>query len=97
MLPKAKQAHVDAWRMSGLSQSAYSRQQGLNNKTFNRWCQQAQSNAKPAAKLLPVSIKPSTLTQPYAPIRLQLRADTVLELPVDISARWLSELLRCLD
>ena len=92
MLSKAKQDHVEAWQRSGLTKSAYCRAQGLNAKTFSRWCQLAQASAVPPAKLFPVEIEPAANLS--ASIILKLASGDVLELPVSSSASWLRELLQ---
>ncbi len=58
MLSKEKQAHVKAWKRSGLTKTAYCGQQGLNLKTFIRWCGQVRRLEASNAKLLPVEMVP---------------------------------------
>jgi hypothetical protein len=89
--------HMKAWQASGLTQADYCRQQGLNVKTFSRWfraCQLSKQPAKPL--LLPVEIKPAATTQAIESIWLRLPKGQSLELPGNISPRWLAELLQCL-
>ena len=90
MLPKAKQAHVEAWPCSGLTKSAYCQEHGLNSKTFSRWCRLAEVAEAPVPRLLPVEIKPAS-SDLSAPIQLRLPAGGVLELPQSISPNWPAE------
>lgn len=95
MLPKAKLKHVEAWRSSGLTKSAYSRAHGLNSKTFSRWCRLAEGPEASSPAFLPVDIKPAS-SEIKTPIKLNLPTGGVLELPQDISPQWLGALLQCL-
>ncbi|EOK6046801.1 hypothetical protein ACM7WX_004376 [Escherichia coli] len=38
MTPAQRRQHYDAWRVSGMSRTAYARQHGINNKTFWHLC-----------------------------------------------------------
>lgn len=95
MLPKTKLKHVEAWRSSGLTKSAYSRAHGLNSKTFSRWCCLAEVPEASLPAFLPVDIQPAS-SEFTAPIKLTLPAGGVLELPQAISPQWLGALLQCL-
>lgn len=88
--------HIKIWQASGLTQAVYCQQHELNVKTFSRWFR-AYRLSKPPAKLLlmPVEIKPAT-TQAIESLWLRLPNGHSLELPGNISPRWLAELLQCL-
>jgi hypothetical protein len=88
--------HIKAWQASGLTQGVYCQQQGLNVKTFSRWFR-AYRLSKPPAKplLMPVEIKPAT-THATESLWLRLPKGQALELPGNISPRWLAEFLQCL-
>jgi hypothetical protein len=88
--------HIKAWQASGLTQGVYCQQHELNVKTFSRWFR-AYRLSKPPAKplLMPVEIKPAT-TQAIESLWLRLPKGQALELPGNISPRWLAELLQCL-
>ena len=90
--------HIKIWQASGLTQAAYCQQQGLNAKTFSRWFKTYQlSNQSPKPLLIPVEIKTTADTLPATePIWLRLSKGYELELPGNISPRWLAELLQCL-
>ena len=86
--------HIKAWQASGLTQGGYCQQQGLNVKTFSRWFRAYRLSMPPAKPLLmPVEIKPAN-TQALASLWLRLPTGQALELPVNISPRWLAELLQ---
>ena len=88
--------HLKAWQASGLTQGGYCQQQGLNVKTFSRWFRAYRLSNPPAKILLmPVEVKPAT-THAAASLWLRLPKGQSLELPSDISPRWLAELIQCL-
>ena len=90
--------HIKAWQASGLTQGVYCQQHGLNVKTFSRWFRAYRLSKQPATPLLiPVEIKPATAaTHLAASLWLRLPKGHSLELPHNISPRWLAELLQCL-
>ncbi|MCB1717540.1 MAG: IS66 family insertion sequence element accessory protein TnpB [Candidatus Competibacteraceae bacterium] len=92
-----QQKHIESWQSSGLSQSAYCREQGLNAKTFCNWLRIYRNGCagNQPASLVPVTIKSAVpLTDA---LKLRGCGDHVLEIPSDVSPHWLGELLRCLD
>ena len=97
-LQKRHIEHIKIWQASGLSQVVYCQQQGLNAKTFSRWFKTYQlSNQSTKPLLIPVEIKPAADTLPATElIWLRLSKGYSLELPGNISPRWLAELLQCL-
>ena len=96
MTNQQRQQHVEAWRQSGLSQSAYCHLHGLNQKTFSRWVRrQAPAGAMAPPALMPVEVKREAVAG--AALVLRLASGARLELPMAVSPRWLGELLRCLD
>jgi len=96
-LQQHQQKHIEAWQSSGLSQAAYCREQRLNAKTFGNWLRAYRNGCavNQPATLVPVTIKPTAPLIDY--LKLRGSGDHVLEIPVDVSPRWLGELLRCLD
>ena len=90
--------HIKAWQASGLTQGVYCQQHGLNVKTFSRWFRAYRLSKQPTTPLLiPVEIKPAAAaTHSAASLCLRLPKGQALELPVNISPRWLAELLQCL-
>ena len=97
-LQKRHIEHIKIWQASGLTQAVYCQQQGLNAKTFSRWFKTYQLSNQPAKPLLiPVEIKPAAATtHATASLWLRLSKGYSLELPGNISPRWLAELLQCL-
>jgi len=92
-----KQNHIKSWQVSGLSQKAYCRQHGLNDKTFGNWLRiyrNRRMNTE-APTLIPVMIKPMVPCTES----LYLRGSNghTLQLPANVSPQWLGELLKCLD
>lgn len=90
--------HIKTWQASGLTQAVYCQQQGLNAKTFSRWFKTYQLSNQPTKPLLiPVEIKSAAATSSATePLWLRLPKGQALELPGNISPRWLAELLQCL-
>ena len=90
--------HIKSWQSSGLTQGGYCQQHGLNVKTFSRWFRAYRLSKQPATPLLiPVEIKPAAAaTQAIESLWLRLPKGQALELPGNISPRWLAELLQCL-
>ena len=97
-LHKRNIEHIKIWQASGLTQELYCQQQGLNVKTFSRCFKTYQLSDQPTKPLLiPVEIKHEADTLPATePIWLRLSKGYSLELPSNISPRWLAELLQCL-
>jgi transposase-like protein len=96
MHAQEKQSHVKAWQTSGLTKSAYARKHGINSKTLSRWCQLYQQETTGKLGLASVAIQPAVTSSTQKTIRLQLCSGNALELPIEISPRWLGELLQCL-
>ena len=86
--------HIEAWQSSGLSQSAYCQQHGLNYNTFSaRLCEYRKADKDSLPAFLPVQVKPSARET----IVLKHNKGHQVMLPDSISASWFAELLRCLD
>ena len=86
--------HIEAWQRSGLKQSEYCRQQGLNDSTFGaRLCEYRKVQPDILPALIPVQLK----TALPAGIVLKHANGHQVDLPASTSAAWLAELLRCLD
>jgi len=95
-LQQCQQKHIEAWQSSSMSQAAYCRKQGLNVKTFGNWLRTYRNGCaeNQTVTLVPVTIKPAaSLTDS---LKLRSSGDHVLEIPADVSPRWLGELLKCL-
>ena len=81
---------VDAWSRSGLSLTAYARQQGLASSSLCRW-QRALTSQDSMPAMIPVRVMPAA-----APIVL-VRGNWRLSLPASTSPVWLAELLQGLS
>ena len=80
---ETRRIHIEAWQTSGLSQTAYCREHGLNTKTFGDWVRKHRaSQVIRSPALVPVTVKPIS--------------EHVLEMPSTVSPHWLGELLKCL-
>lgn len=100
------QQHVEAWRDSSLSQAAYCRQHGLNNKSFSLWTRKHPSISRVATVgFVPVTLEATVTETPYpvnlanssasAAVTLRLYGSE-LALSTAVPPQWLAELLRCL-
>jgi hypothetical protein len=87
--------HIEAWQSSGLKQSAYCRQQGLNTHTFAaRLSEYRRHRAMSSPALIPVQVQ--SPAPPAERLVLHGSQGYRLELPSTVDAAWLAELLRCL-
>ena len=92
---EARRIHIEAWQTSGLSQTAYCREHGLNTKTFGDWVRKHRaSQVIRSPALVPVTVKP--MLAPTSTLYLRGRSEHVLEMPSTVSPHWLGELLKCL-
>lgn len=87
--------HIEAWQRSGLKQTVYCREQGLNYTAFTvRLAQYRKQQRGSRPTFLPVQVSAT----PNAGVMVLKHAKGhQLELPVSMSALWLAELWRCLD
>ena len=85
--------HIEAWQRSGLKQSAYCRQQGLNENTFAARLSEYRKQQSPLPALLPVQLQASG----SGVMVLKHAKGHQVDMPLSTSASWLAELLRCLD
>ena len=86
---------LEQWKVSGLSQRAYSFAQGWPERQIGYWSRRlARMDAAPVAALLPVRVQAVTV----APSSICLRSESgwTLALSGDVSASWLAELMRAL-
>jgi hypothetical protein len=92
------ESHIEAWQHSGLSQTAYCREQGINYHSFTVRLSQYRKKRLPGLPaLIPVQVRPNTPpSEPVGNIRLTHGASLHIDLPSNTSAAWLAELLTCL-
>jgi len=90
--------HVSAWSKSGRTQSAYCQEHGLLLKTFSAWVGRVKRSS--AGLPTPLTIVPVVVQRHgdhakfTSPISLQHHSGWQLQLPVDVPAVWLGNVLR---
>lgn len=93
---------IAQWYESGLTQSAYAKQIGVAQKSISYWAHKLNgAQTMPVASclpaLLPVQVLiPSVDTSAEMTPAITLRSERgwALDLPVDVSASWLADLMR---
>jgi hypothetical protein len=97
--------HIQNWRRSGLSQSAYCQAHKINRSTFAGHLsrQQKLEFDRPSAAVVPVIIEPALNKHTRTPtpqknsdIQIQHSSGWQLSVPHSIDINWLSQLLRAL-
>jgi hypothetical protein len=91
---KVWEERVAQWRASGLSQRAYAIEQGLPIRQVGYWVRRL-AKSPPVPGLLPVRVAPAT-SPARAAISLRNERGWTLNLPGDVPAGWLAELMRAL-
>jgi len=90
--------HVSAWSRSGLTQSAYSREQGLLPKTFSAWVgrvKKASAQPPEALTMVPVMVKGfGSRAVSASAIHLQHHSGWQLQLPANVPAAWPGNVLK---
>lgn len=91
-----RQAHIDAWHQSGVSQQTYCKQAGVNYYTFNSWITKQKIKPTEPDKFLKVEIADAAepvQTKTFA--TLIFRNGFTLQLHTEVSAQFLKQLLPC--
>ena len=95
------QNHVDTWRSSGLTQTAYAQQNGLRLKQFHYYKRAlSKKPTKPVPSILPVSVfddSPSDTTSMPSGITLTAPGGFQIELQPGFNASLLKQVLRVLE
>ena len=99
------QALIDKWQHSGLTQSEFCRQHQLSTSTFsgrlskqnNKPLKQAVSLQKTPLSILPVTVMPCSDCASQGITFKHATKGHQLQLPSSVSAKWVAELLQCLD
>jgi hypothetical protein len=93
---KRWRAHIEAWERSGLTQTTYCQQHGLNKRSFTARLSEHRRQGNPSLPtLIPVTIETTdAVAKEAGVIQLYLAQGHRLELPGAVSAQWLSALLR---
>ena len=94
--PEYWQAHIEAMKQSGLSKTAYCKQNNLSAVTFFKW---EKKLAKASALFVPAKLEmPVSPTSSNEMIRIDLPNGCVISLPVSCSPaeglRWIETLMR---
>ncbi len=84
-------AHVQAWRGSGITQSAYCQQHVLNPNRLAYWIKRERRPAADALTLVPLTVRPSASGESIA---LRHPSGWQLSLPSGVDPLWLAGLLR---
>ena len=88
------QARVTGWQASGMSQQAFATEHGLPVHQVGYWVRRlTKSQAAPA--LMPVKVARSVVPM-TGTINVHSERGWMISLPSDVSAVWLTELLRAL-
>jgi hypothetical protein len=89
------QERAERWRTSGLSQRAFAIQEGYPVRQMGYWVRRlAKSAAAPGS--LPVRVAPAPPVAVVVVISLGNERGWTLNLPNDVPASWLAELMRAL-
>lgn len=90
-----RQAHIDAWQQSQLSQQNYCKQTGINYYTFNSWITKQKLKPTQASTFLKVEAapEPDSPTENFA--TLTFSNQLTLELHQEVSAQFLKQLITC--
>jgi hypothetical protein len=89
-------AHLTAWRNSGLSQTRYCEQQGLAIANFTYWRQRLADTAPVGTTGVTFVAASVSSTPVHAGLCLR-HAHWQLELPANVPAQWLADLLKALN
>ena len=85
------QEHVAQWQASGLSQRAYATEHGVSQRQISYWARRL-GGAQPPG-LLPVRVMSAAGA---GAISLRSEHGWTLNLPRDVPANWLADLMRAL-
>lgn len=84
---------ISAWKASGQSLRSFALQSGWRPRQMGYWKNRLEKVTN-ATSLIPVELKSVAMTP--APITLCSPSGFTMQLPGDVSAAWLAELLRSL-
>ncbi|WP_338845586.1 hypothetical protein V8J88_12125 [Massilia sp. W12] len=89
-------AHVRAWRLSGQTQTAYSRQHEINLPVLQYWIKRSRTTAEHSAPLTLVATQAPADVMPASPAgHLTLESGVQrLHIPLHVTPQWLAALLR---
>lgn len=86
------QAHIDAWRESGLSQVAYCKQHKLSLSSFGYW------RHKRVSPVMPVAAVPIVVSRPAIEERMDIRLPQgwIVQVPLSVDGTRLVRFLQAL-
>jgi hypothetical protein len=92
------EGHVIAWSRSELTQSAYCREHGLLPKLFSAWVGRVKRSSAELSKpltMVPVVVERHGGHDKFiSPISLQHQSGWQLQLPANVAAGWLGNVLK---
>lgn len=86
------QQHLDAWKISGLTQRAYSREHDLPIARFTYWKSKSHPNT-PVAKGNKTDFVPVRLDTIQSSVRLRHPSGVIVECPAGTDVIWLRSLM----
>ena len=96
-LHEQQRAHVERWRASGATRSAYCKQHGLKMSELVYWIKRGNAQIPGSAKLTLVQAKVEVVPQKSAtPLILECPNGIKLHIPATASASWVGALLGAL-
>jgi len=90
-----RQAHIDAWYQSGLSQQTYCKQAGVNYYTFNSWITKQKFKPTEPNKFLKVEVTDDDSHEAKTFATLTISNQFTLQLHQQVSAQFLKQLITC--
>ena len=88
---KEKEAFCVEWESSGLSQSQYCREKGINAMTFNGWVKKYLRGDK---KFIPVKVEEEPVQLAGDIIELTIKGKLIIKLPSNMEVSLLTKLLK---
>ena len=90
--PKAIAALLEDYRQSGLSQTTFARERGLNVGTFRGWLYKSRKH--PIDGLREVALLPESVRTDKAAALIRLANGSEVELPLSAGLAWVERMIR---
>lgn len=87
---------IERHERSGLNAITFCQQQGISSKTFYKRRQTLQLNAAESATERFIKIQPQATSSVSSTTAVLIYRDSRLELPSNVTARWVAELMQAL-
>lgn len=99
---KIWQAHLNAWRKSGLTGADYCRQRNLSYHAFNYWKKKNSQSVSDRINFVPVPVRVGVndeelLRSANSPLKVEIGSRFKIEVPDDFSPATLSRLVSSLE